>query len=405
MKLTVSVILDKRRAKAEQKYPVKLRITYQRKQKYYPLGIDVTEDEYESILRKKPRKGLHESMIKLMEFEAKANKVVSQLPDFSFSLFERKYFGKTKSPDNIYPFFEDKIEALSDSGRAGTACSYRCAMISMKKFAPKVGFKDVDIHFLREYEEYMVRSGNCLTTVGIYLRSLRSIFNDAIDQEIISREYYYPFGKRRYVIPASRNVKKALSLREIKKIFEYAPEPSSMEAMAVDLWKFSYLCNGMNMTDIANLKYGDIDGEFIKFRREKTKGTTRGDAKMVAAYMADPVKEIIRKWGNKERHEGNFIFPIIHLDDSPERKRALIQQSIKQVNKYMKKVALELKIEKPCSSGSARHSFSTVLKRSGASVEFISESLGHSSVLTTASYLDSFEDERKKEFSKALTKF
>ncbi|MEJ7674804.1 MAG: tyrosine-type recombinase/integrase [Chitinophagaceae bacterium] len=53
----------------------------------------------------------------------------------------------------------------------------------------------------------------------------------------------------------------------------------------------------------------------------------------------------------------------------------------------------------------ARHSFSTVLKRSGASTEFISEALGHSDVKTTENYLDSFSNDMKKQFALNLSKF
>ena len=71
----------------------------------------------------------------------------------------------------------------------------------------------------------------------------------------------------------------------------------------------------------------------------------------------------------------------------------------------MRDIAAELKIDKSLTTYTARHSFSTVMKRSGASIEFISESLGHSRVKTTAFYLDSFEDDIKKEYSRALMAF
>jgi integrase len=46
-----------------------------------------------------------------------------------------------------------------------------------------------------------------------------------------------------------------------------------------------------------------------------------------------------------------------------------------------------------------------VLKRSGVSTEFISESLGHRDLSITETYLDSFENEQKKEIAKHLTEF
>ena len=39
-----------------------------------------------------------------------------------------------------------------------------------------------------------------------------------------------------------------------------------------------------------------------------------------------------------------------------------------------------------------RHTFATVLKRSGVNIAIISESLGHSDLSTTQIYLDSFEN-------------
>lgn len=62
-------------------------------------------------------------------------------------------------------------------------------------------------------------------------------------------------------------------------------------------------------------------------------------------------------------------------------------------------------IEENITTYTARHSFSTVLKRSGVSTEFISESLGHSDLKTTENYLDSFEDDIKHEYANFLTAF
>ena len=53
----------------------------------------------------------------------------------------------------------------------------------------------------------------------------------------------------------------------------------------------------------------------------------------------------------------------------------------------------------------SRHSFSTQLKRSGASTEFIQEALGHSDKKTTENYLDSFMKDIKKEYAGFLTSF
>ena len=71
----------------------------------------------------------------------------------------------------------------------------------------------------------------------------------------------------------------------------------------------------------------------------------------------------------------------------------------------MQRIAAKTGIEKNITTYYARHTFSTVLKRSGVSYEFISESLGHHDLRTTENYLDSFEDATKKEYSERLLPF
>jgi integrase/recombinase XerD len=71
----------------------------------------------------------------------------------------------------------------------------------------------------------------------------------------------------------------------------------------------------------------------------------------------------------------------------------------------MARIAEALGIDRKVTTIVTRHTFSTLLKRSGASTEFIQEALGHMDKKTTENYLDSFENEVKKEYSEVLTSF
>ena len=71
----------------------------------------------------------------------------------------------------------------------------------------------------------------------------------------------------------------------------------------------------------------------------------------------------------------------------------------------MKRILEKLHIDKVATTYVARHTFSTVLKRSGASTEYIQEALGHKDAKTTENYLGSFGKEIKKEFAHQLTSF
>jgi len=74
----------------------------------------------------------------------------------------------------------------------GTASSYGCALSSLNKFAEKLRYTDVTPALLGKFEKWMLAHGNSIITVGIYARSLRTIFNNAIVEGLLTREYY-PF--------------------------------------------------------------------------------------------------------------------------------------------------------------------------------------------------------------------
>jgi len=120
----------------------------------------------------------------------------------------------------------------------------------------------------------MLEKKKSISTVGIYTRSLRTIFNKAISDGIIPNDLY-PFGRHKYQTPTALNVKKALSLEDIKKIYDYKAPPGTMKEQARDMWLFSYIANGINPKDIAWLKYSNIKDDKIVLIRQKTIRTER----------------------------------------------------------------------------------------------------------------------------------
>jgi integrase/recombinase XerD len=250
----------------------------------------------------------------------------------------------------------------------------------------------------------LLAKNRSITTVGIYLRPLRAIINQAIEEGEFSREVY-PFGKRRYQIPSSRNIKKALTLDEIGRIARFQAIPGTWWERARDMFMFSYFANGINMKDILKLKYANIDGEYVRFVRAKTHRTNRSNSTSISFHLSKELNDIINRLGNKNIQADNYIFPVLTDGITPEKEMADVQQFIQMINTYLKKIAEQVGIEKKVTTYFARHSFATVLKKSGMSPLFISESLGHTSLKTTEIYLDSFEDETKKQVSEFLRKF
>ena len=413
MKPTITIIHDTRRAKIGGNYTVKIRVTFLREPRYYPVGIDLTKEQFIQVLNPiliknvdiKTKNQLKEWKITINTIMAKVSNVIEKMDEFSFRLFEKKYYNSKPSTQDVYQFYTVTIERKRLAGKVGTASNYQTSMHSLQSFSPKLNFRDVSVEFLKEYEIFLLSKEKSITTVGIYLRPLRAILNEAITEGIISLENHYPFGKRKYQIPSGKNIKKALSIEEIGKIYHFAAIRGTWWEKAKDFFILSYLCNGMNIKDIALLKNENIDGDFIRFNRAKTQGTNRTGSKPISIFISSEIKSIIDRWKTTNNKPGYFLFDILQPNLTPDRERSIIQQFTKMINRYIKLIAASVGIDKPVTTYYARHSFATVLRRSGASTELISESLGHSNIKTTANYLDSFDDEVKKQIQSKLMNF
>ncbi len=444
MSATINIILDTRRIKKNGKYPVKLRITYERITEYYQTIFELYKGEYDKLSASRINSELQIVRDKLRVLEVTAKTMALQFEPFNFSDFEKEFIYNNflfkqrkikcqlkitnKSLFNYDPFFKkfpilqeeisnakvdsiviaylDFIKKLLREGRISTAVNYHGSYVSLKKFKGNVRFFDIDVSYLREYENRMISQGISKTSVGFYLRPLRSLFNEAIEQGIIKREKYYPFGKRKYRIPTSRNVKKALDINDIKKIYYYKCDPEKVsEQKAKDLWLFSYFANGMNPKDIASLKYKNIHDDYLVFERCKTENALRSDPKLISVFIIDDMKSIMDRWCNKDKSPNNFIFPIFEHGITPLRQYELLQLFVSLINDWMKRILKNLGIDKKATTYVARHTFSTVLKRTGASTEYIQEALGHTDIKTTENYLGSFEKGIKKEYANKLISF
>lgn len=396
---TIITVLDTRHKKKTGVYPVKIRITFYKEQRYYPVGYDLTKEHFATMLSLtsttrgvdiKLKRKLQDIANRCDQKKVSANEIIDKMQLFNFRNFEKRFLVNQQLTGSTYAYYEATIKTLKEEGRVGTAGNYTSSMNSLKAFKPKLPLRDVTVEFLKEYESSILKEGKSISTVGIYLRPLRAILNQAIEDGEFSKEQY-PFGKRRYQIPAGKNIKKALTLNEIGLISNYKADPGTWFEKARDIFMFSYFANGINMKDILRLKYENIDGEYIRFIRAKTQRTNRTNTTPISFSLSEELNSIISRWGNPDKSPENYILPVLYEGITPEKEMADVQQFTKMVNKYLKLIVKEVGISKPVTSYFARHSFATVLLRGGVSTELISESLGHSSLKTTANYLGSFE--------------
>ncbi len=445
---TAKIFLDTRNSTDENGI-IKLRITHNRTQRDYSTKLKISPDDYVKIkssefdnrIKNKDlinfhnllfaKKGKNES-IKIDGFVLRANKIIEELGvNFNFDtfkdLFDNYDIEKVIIKHDVISFLENKCTTLKAKGQISHGIVFGLVGKSLGRFVQYLkeeypnkltGYKknkpyilefcNLTSDLLEEWQDWLLVEGKApqkkngtptgatITTVGIYSRTLRVAFNEAITQNLIDKSFY-PFGRDGFTIPKGRNIKKALSNAQLESIKNYQPEPLSSEQRAHDLWLFSYFGNGMNFEDMLRLTWGNIRETGIYFERNKTKGKSNEDA-TIHVRINDTMRGVLERQATKRTKDNDLVFPFLNSKDTPERQKATIHQVIKMNNKYMNRIGQKLGIEEKLNTYEARHSFATKLMRSNAPLMMISQKLGHAQISTTENYLGSFEKETEDTF-------
>ncbi len=390
--ITMFARLDMRRPNEKKTYPIRIRIIHNRSTRDYGTKQYANEHDWRKILSSRPKGNFAEKKIIINDLLQRAFNIVHEMDSFTFSKFNEVYLNKqSNDKHNIYNWYDDKIKELRENGQLSTALTYEYSKKSLKEFDKKevLTFDQITLNFLKKYEKQMKNP----STVGIYLRPLKHIFNRASEDPT---NFIIDSPFKRYKIPSPRNIKKALTKDELKSIYEYKAQEGSPEEYYKDIWLFSYFANGINMKDICRLRYSNIKGDSMELRRAKTMNSNK-DTKPINIVLTDDLVRIIEDYGSQPKVKDNYIFNFLQKGMSEEQEMAAVKQATKQVNKYIKRVATKLEIGIEVSTYTARHSFATILKNAGVAPSFIGESLGHSSLKTTEGYLGSFETDQRIE--------
>jgi len=403
---TVSITLDKRRQKKDGTFPVKLYVwdSVAKEGKFYGTNLSLLERDFHSAWETvKPRREFQPLRQRLQAIQTDAQSTIDALEYFTIEAYERKALIPTGEAQNVLWHYEQRIAQLRAAKRIGTADSYLYSANALKAFSGKstLQFSGITPQFLEDFETYMVNNGRSLTTVGIYLRPLRAIFNDAIADKHINSDQY-PFGRRKYVVPASKNTKKALSGPQLRQLMDAKPTTAE-QARARDFFFFSFASNGMNMKDIALLRWEQLEADRLTFLREKTKRTKKDGRTSITVFLNDTHHDLIKRHGNAPT-QSPYVFPIVNERMDAEQQHRAIKGFTRYVNQHLEKLCTANKLQ-VVSTYWARHSFATVAVLKGASMEFMRESLGHSDMKTTLNYFAGFGDEAKKKMAQAVMDF
>lgn len=404
MNATISVVCYKSKTLSNGEHPLMLRICKDGKKKYQSLGISIKANLWD-FTKEKPKSNCpnREYIQKIIldkqtELQQRMLEMNSEQKEYTTTTLlcdeSKKFELKTVSD-----FYQELIEQYKTDNKCGNRLIYKGSYNSLKVFTNDkldIPFSVIDVAWLNKYEKWLRSKGNEETTMSLMFRTLRSTYNKAIKAKC-ARKSEYPFDEFRISKFDVSTQKRAIAKTEVLKFTKEVRPIGKRQyvQLSKDIFMFSYLCGGINFTDIANLTRANIiEEERLQYVRQKT-------GKLIKLGLSEEAMKIIERYAPESK---GYLFPILNVSvhKTPLQKQNRIHKILGKVNINLKLIAEQLGVEGNLTTYVARHSFASVLKKSGVNIALISEALGHSDLTTTQIYLDSFDNEQVDEAMKNL---
>lgn len=398
MNTNVNILCYKSKTLSNGEHPLMIRVCKDGKKKYQSLGISVNPAHWDFKKNKPksncPNKEYINKIIadKSNEFAEQIVKLKSEHKEFTVNSLIDNTSEKVK-PKTVGDVFLEQLQRLTDENRRGYMLSTKQVYNSLIDFNKHLNiyFSDIDVTWLRRYETYLRKKGIAENTIGIRFRTLRAIYNLAIEENIIKADHY-PFKNYKVSKLHQETAKRAITKEDVNRILDYQSTNKYLK-LPIDLFAFTYYVGGINFVDIAYLtKENLMDGRLI-YTRRKT-------GKLIKIPLQPQAIELIEKYSDKE---SPYLFPILSTYHKTEQQRAnRVHKVITKVNQRLKEVGKALDIPIALTTYVARHSQATVMKKAGVSTSIIRELMGHSSERVTQIYLDSFDNKQIDDAMKNL---
>lgn len=373
------------------------------KRSYLSTQFALTPDQFKTVTTtgSNPRGSNREIKMQLDALMYKAHNVASSLSAFDITQFKTVMSVSKASQDSLYSAYENRIDRLRRLGKNGTALNYACAMKYLMKAQnhKPLTFLDVTPAWLEDLEAEARDTGLSMASLSMYLRTLRTLFNEAIRDGNVPADAY-PFGKGKYLIPSGQNIKKALTVDEVRVMMNADIDIPAQER-ARDFFIISYLCSGMNLRDLLHLRCKNIDGNTLRFERIKTKGTKRM-ARPIELPLHQKALDLINIYGNSQGSPDAYVFPYLRDCKSDQERFDTSRNFNTSISKALKRLARDIGLPQEVSIIWARHTYATIMMNKGASMELVGETMGHTSIKTTQQYFKGFDSEIKKSYTDRL---
>lgn len=300
---------------------------------------------------------------------------------------------------NVLTFMKEVADGLQMGGNFGTAHVYRSSLNAIIAYCggEDFTFNEITPEWLKGFEIHLRKRKCSWNTVSTYMRILRAVYNRAVD----NNEAKYIPRLFRYVYTGTRaEHQRALETGGVEKIFAglillSGVNPAMQRARHFFILMF--LMRGMPFVDLAYLRKSDLHGNVITYRRRKT-------GRPLSVTLTNEAMRIVRMYMNQDVHSP-YLFSFLRSPEGTMEAYREYQLALRSFNRQLLILGEFLGIPNRLSSYTARHTWATTAYYCEVHPGIISQSMGHSSITVTETYLKPFQNKKIDEANKLIIDF
>ncbi|MEZ0483206.1 site-specific integrase [Fibrella aquatica] len=438
---TVKIVYRTSKTLSDGSHPFWVRITKDRYSKYVatpytllPKFWNNKHTSYSQAIRKNLTKDMiqRKDLVKGLEawedrfIEAAKELADNDIPHTTNDVVER---GSAKRQIQrkytVLQYLSEKIDSMQELGKLGYANVHIDLKNQLVRFLREqsqgrkdLRFADITVKFLNDFEHWFLKRNNTGTSLSVRFRTLRTIYNRAIAEEIVDASHY-PFARnvaetKKFSIGKfnTKTQKRAITRQEITRIEDYRPVGTAVSTdykgirnpgaaakiknaadvarwtRAKHIFLFSFNVAGINFVDMAQLRWSDIrqdpDGTHrISYTRQKTGGFF--NMKLNGSALA--IIDFYRPFTSHQA--SNYVFDLLDGDihQSPQQIKNRLGKMLNQINTSLKEIGEELNIQTKLTTYVSRHSFATHATTLDLGIEKVRQLMGHQTEAQTRTYI------------------
>lgn len=232
---------------------------------------------------------------------------------------------------------------------------YEATISKLRSFCDydNITFEEINVSWLRSFDAWLAETEKSANSRSIHLRNIRTIFNAAIDDELIS---VYPF--RRFKIASQETEKRSILIEDMRKLLRCHVQP--FQEKYRDCFFLIFYLIGINLIDLSKLQ--SLENGRIKYKRSKT-------GKLYNVKVEPEALKIINRYRGKEH--------LLSWFDGRKSYRTFCMHLDKNLQRIASKNGLP-----SITSYVARHSWATYASELDIPKDIISRALGHHTNVT-----------------------